>query len=140
MGVRMRREGEAGRRRVTVLALAALLALSTAGANSCDYDTSGSGTGTDSLEDTIGTPSSPPAEPDEVAPPSGSDEVAPPEETDKTEPPPEDTGGGDCEPGYDPCVPPYPPDVDCADVDGPIAVSGDDAHGLDRDGDGVGCE
>lgn len=45
-----------------------------------------------------------------------------------------------CAPGYDPCVPPYPPDVDCADVNGPIYVTGSDPHGLDADGDGVACE
>jgi micrococcal nuclease len=47
---------------------------------------------------------------------------------------------GKCAPGYDPCVPPYPPDLDCADVDGPIDVTGSDPHGLDGDGDGVACE
>lgn len=63
----------------------------------------------------------------------------------KPEPAPEeprgfaDTGkGGSCEPGYDPCVPLYPPDLDCADV-GPVTVTGSDPHGLDRDGDGVAC-
>jgi endonuclease YncB( thermonuclease family) len=50
------------------------------------------------------------------------------------------SGGGACAPGYNPCVPPYPPDVDCADVNGPIQVSGADPHGLDADGDGVACE
>lgn len=55
-------------------------------------------------------------------------------------PPPQPAPGSGCAPGYDPCVPPYPPDLDCADVDGPIRVSGDDPHGLDRDGDGFGCE
>jgi endonuclease YncB( thermonuclease family) len=49
-------------------------------------------------------------------------------------------GGGACAPGYSPCVPPYPPDVDCADVNGPITVTGSDPHGLDADGDGVACE
>jgi endonuclease YncB( thermonuclease family) len=49
-------------------------------------------------------------------------------------------GGGACAPGYDPCVPPSPPDVDCADVNGPIRVTGTDPHGLDADGDGVACE
>jgi endonuclease YncB( thermonuclease family) len=49
-------------------------------------------------------------------------------------------GGGACAPGYHPCVPPFPPDVDCADVDGPIIVTGADPHGLDADGDGVACE
>lgn len=54
-----------------------------------------------------------------------------------------DTGnapGAGCEPGYDPCVPIYPPDVNCADVNGPIRVTGPDPHGLDRDGDGIACE
>lgn len=46
----------------------------------------------------------------------------------------------DCEPGYDPCVPSYPPDLDCADLDGPYSVSGSDPHGLDADRDGSGCE
>jgi endonuclease YncB( thermonuclease family) len=49
-------------------------------------------------------------------------------------------GGGACAPGYHPCVPPFPPDVDCANVDGPIIVTGADPHGLDADGDGVACE
>lgn len=48
--------------------------------------------------------------------------------------------GAGCEPGYDPCVPPYPPDVDCSDVDGPILVTGSDPHGLDGEGDGIACE
>jgi len=47
---------------------------------------------------------------------------------------------GHCESGYTPCVPPYPPDVDCADVAGPVRVTGADPHGLDADGDGSGCE
>lgn len=47
---------------------------------------------------------------------------------------------GNCAEGYSPCIPPYPPDLDCADVGGPIAVTGSDPHGLDRDGDGVACE
>ena len=47
---------------------------------------------------------------------------------------------GSCEAGYDPCVPPFPPDVDCPDVGGPISVTGSDPHGLDADNDGVACE
>jgi micrococcal nuclease len=47
---------------------------------------------------------------------------------------------GACDPGYDPCVPPYPPDLDCSDVDGPVRVLGDDPHGFDADGDGIGCD
>jgi len=53
---------------------------------------------------------------------------------------PASTPGAGCEPGYTPCVPLYPPDIDCGDVNGPIQVSGSDPHGLDRDGDGVACE
>jgi hypothetical protein len=48
------------------------------------------------------------------------------------------SAGEGCAPGYDPCVPPYPPDVDCPEV-GPVTVSGPDPHGLDADGDGVAC-
>jgi hypothetical protein len=44
-----------------------------------------------------------------------------------------------CEPGYDPCLPPYPPDIDCADTPGEVVVSGSDPHGLDADDDGVAC-
>ncbi|TYL51673.1 hypothetical protein FXB39_07760 [Nocardioides sp. BGMRC 2183] len=48
--------------------------------------------------------------------------------------------GGNCAPGYAPCVAPYPPDLNCPDVDGPVSVTGDDPHGLDADGDGIACE
>lgn len=34
---------------------------------------------------------------------------------------------------------PYP-DLDCEDVSGPVAVGVNDPHGLDGDGDGIGCE
>jgi hypothetical protein len=47
--------------------------------------------------------------------------------------------GGSCA-GYSPCIPSYPPDLDCADVNGPIIVTGSDPHGLDADNDGVACE
>lgn len=43
-----------------------------------------------------------------------------------------------CAPGYQPCIPNYPPDLDCADT-GPVTVTGPDPHGLDGDGDGVAC-
>ncbi len=56
---------------------------------------------------------------------------------------------GDCTPGYSPCISPGD-DVDCEGgggdgprhVDGPVAVDQGygDPYGLDRDGDGVGCE
>jgi hypothetical protein len=44
-----------------------------------------------------------------------------------------------CAPGYSPCLPPYPPDIDCADTPGEVTVSGSDPHGLDAGNDGVAC-
>jgi hypothetical protein len=52
-----------------------------------------------------------------------------------------------CTPGYSPCIPPGS-DVDCAGgtgngpryVSGPVYVTGSDSYGLDRDGNGIGCE
>jgi resuscitation-promoting factor RpfB len=52
-----------------------------------------------------------------------------------------------CDPNYSGCVP-IASDVDCAGgrgngptyVDGPVRVIGTDIYGLDRDGDGIGCE
>jgi Flp pilus assembly pilin Flp len=50
-----------------------------------------------------------------------------------------------CDSSYDGvCIPPGPPDLDCADVAAmgiplPVTVVGDDPHGLDDDGDGLGC-
>jgi hypothetical protein len=50
--------------------------------------------------------------------------------------------GGGCDAAYpDLCIPPPPPDLDCDDVDGRrFEVRSPDPHGLDRDGDGTGCE
>jgi endonuclease YncB( thermonuclease family) len=53
--------------------------------------------------------------------------------------------GGKCDANYaGGCVPPYPPDVDCADIRAlgiaPVRVVGGDPHRLDGDGDGWGCE
>jgi hypothetical protein len=46
-----------------------------------------------------------------------------------------------CDDSYpDTCIPSPPPDLDCADVGGPFAVTGSDPHGFDGDGDGEGCE
>jgi hypothetical protein len=47
-----------------------------------------------------------------------------------------------CDPSYpDFCIPPAPPDLDCADVTGSnFAVLAPDPHGFDREGDGLGCE
>lgn len=55
-------------------------------------------------------------------------------------PPPPPPAAPSCDPGYSGCVPPFPPDVDCADVAGPVQVTGSDPHGLDRDRDGLACE
>lgn len=69
------------------------------------------------------------ADPSTVKPP-------PPPPASPTPPP----AGGNCDPNYTGCVPPYPPDVDCADINGPVQVVGSDPHRLDGDGDGVACE
>lgn len=52
------------------------------------------------------------------------------------------TKTGNCDPSYpDVCIPPYPPDLNCADVPyGRFTVLPPDPHGFDGDGDGVGCE
>jgi micrococcal nuclease len=51
-------------------------------------------------------------------------------------------GGGNCDPSYPTvCIPPYPPDLDCADVrPSNFPVVGSDPHGFDGNHDGVGCE
>jgi hypothetical protein len=51
-------------------------------------------------------------------------------------------GGGGCDPSYPGvCIPPPPPDLDCADVPfRNFAVKPPDPHNFDSDGDGVGCE
>jgi hypothetical protein len=48
----------------------------------------------------------------------------------------------DCDPSYpDFCIPPPPPDLDCADVNGSdFTVLPPDPHRFDREGDGLGCE
>ena len=50
--------------------------------------------------------------------------------------------GGNCEKGYpDVCVPKFPPDLDCDEVQYQrFRVTGSDPHGFDRDRDGLGCE
>jgi micrococcal nuclease len=52
---------------------------------------------------------------------------------------------GKCDPNYARgCVPPPPPDLDCADIRAlgiaPVRVVGSDPHRLDGDNDGIGCE
>ena len=49
-----------------------------------------------------------------------------------------------CDPNYEGCVPPYPPDLDCTDIKrmglAPIRVIGIDVHKFDGDRDGIGCD
>jgi len=49
-----------------------------------------------------------------------------------------------CDPNYQGCIPPYPPDIDCTDIKrlglAPIRVIGRDLHKFDGDGDGIGCD
>lgn len=52
----------------------------------------------------------------------------------------EEEAGSGCDPNYSGCVPAYPPDVDCAEVGESVSSYGTDPHGLDADGDGIGCE
>lgn len=54
----------------------------------------------------------------------------------------------DCDPNYSGACVPIASDVDCASgsgngpayVSGPVTVIGNDIYGLDRDGNGTGCE
>lgn len=63
-------------------------------------------------------------------------------------PPPPDTLPYRCDPNYTGDCVPIASDVDCAGgrgngpeyVGGPVRVVGADVYGLDRDGDGIGCE
>jgi hypothetical protein len=54
------------------------------------------------------------------------------------------TSGVKCDPNYAGCIPIFPPDLDCADIEqlglAPVKVIGTDLHRLDRDGDGIGCD
>jgi micrococcal nuclease len=51
-------------------------------------------------------------------------------------------GGGDCDPSYPGvCIPPYPPDLDCGEIEyRRFEVRQPDPHGFDGDKDGIGCE
>jgi endonuclease YncB( thermonuclease family) len=54
------------------------------------------------------------------------------------------TSIGKCDPNYSGCIPPSQVDLDCPDIKqlglAPVKVIGIDVHGLDRDGDGIGCD
>jgi PASTA domain len=63
--------------------------------------------------------------------------TAPP--TTEPAPPPE----SNCDPAYpNDCIPPPPPDLDCADIGHRVEVDHryGDPHRLDADGDGIGCD
>ncbi len=70
------------------------------------------------------------------------DAPAPPPPEPVAAPPPPASGGGNCDPNYQgACVPPYPPDVDCADIGTSVQIVGNDPHGVDgNENDGLGCE
>jgi hypothetical protein len=55
-------------------------------------------------------------------------------------PPPVSASPNSCDPNYIPCIPAYPPDLDCYDIGMQVQVIGSDPHFLDADGDGIGCE
>ena len=59
----------------------------------------------------------------------------------KTSTPPSDEQDN-CDSSYpDFCIPPPPPNLNCPDISQKrFTVSGSDAHGFDRDNDGIGCE
>ena len=82
--------------------------------------------------------------------PAGAGE-APPPEASPAPPPSVGAPDGECDPAYvNLCLPPPPPDLNCADVDPRLREAGLDAlelreagvdpHGLDRDRDGLACE
>lgn len=51
--------------------------------------------------------------------------------------------GQKCDVNYYGCIPPFPPDLNCSDLEKmglvPVRVKGIDVHKLDRDRDGLGC-
>lgn len=55
------------------------------------------------------------------------------------QPAPAEQSGRNCMNGYDPCLP-IRGDMNCPDIGHPVRVTGSDPYGLDRDGDGVGCD
>lgn len=53
------------------------------------------------------------------------------------------SNGQKCDANYYGCIPPFPPDLNCSDLEKmglvPVRVKGIDVHKLDRDKDGLGC-
>ena len=82
-----------------------------------------------------------PPPPSESTAPQFQDETETESQTETQETESEETEtSSDCDSNYSGCVPVYPPDVNCEDVDGPVNVTGEDVHQLDREGDGEACE
>ncbi len=101
-------------------------------------------------EEPKATPTSPPPEPTQTPPPPPPPEPTP---TPPPPPPPQPTPTPapitNCDPSYPTvCIPIGAADYDCAGgsgngpnyIAGPLTVLPPDPHGLDRDGDGIGCE
>lgn len=67
-----------------------------------------------------------------------------PTQPETAEPEPSGGGGagGKCDPNYaGACIPPFPPDINCTDIDAQgFQVVGEDVHGFDADDDGIGCD
>ncbi|MFI9169716.1 thermonuclease family protein [Streptomyces lincolnensis] len=63
-----------------------------------------------------------------------------PETTEPAPPDTPDTPDTPARPGLPDGPPAGVPDVDCADLSGPVWVGPEDPHRLDRDGDGIGCD
>lgn len=99
---------------------------------------------TTSPTETASPPPVPPAPSPEPPPAPQLD----PEPAPQPQPAPEPEPAADCDPNYSGACVPIASDVDCEGgsgdgpeyVTGPVYVDGDDIYGLDRDGDGIGCD
>ena len=93
------------------------------------------------------TPAPAPSSAPAIEPPVVAETAEAPPDGQATAPPPAanvpaPAGGGGCDPSYPTvCIPPPPPDLDCSITDErEFEVRPPDPHGLDSDGDGIGCE
>jgi len=92
------------------------------------------------------TPVPPTAVPPTPVPPTAVPPTPVPPTAVPPTPVPQAAPAQNCTPGYNPCIP-QGSDVDCAggSGNGPryvgrVTVTGSDPYGLDRDGDGIGCD
>jgi hypothetical protein len=80
-----------------------------------------------------------------IAPPTSPPEPAPAPAPTEVPPPPPPVAGN-CDPAYaNVCIPPPPPDLNCPAIREQYGcdiqvISWPDPHGIDRDGNGLGCE